>query len=241
MPLDDRKISPLQGSDDENLKVSRDANTKGDTDGNGDNNADEYNNDENLKRQQQKNEDDNDDDNDVDENFKQQQQEEKDAEDNDDYPDNEDDEDDEDDADIINDKYDDEIDENDDEDEEDDEDDDEEDNDDDGQGKLCINNKNKILGTVKCFVFENKKKRAASAHDSSPKDGTIHKNEPGVKKQKLQREQIVIGLNDTSDKSRDISRWKNEVMTPSVKKIFEEDLKTWTPSFAFMVSSVDNY
>jgi hypothetical protein len=30
-------------------------------------------------------------------------------------------------------------------------------------------------------------------------------------------------------------------MTPSVKKIFEEDLKTWTPSFAFMVSSIDNY
>ncbi len=87
----------------------------------------------------------------------------------------------------------------------------------------------------------NKKKRAASAHNSSPKDGTIHENEAGVKKRKLQREQIVIGLNDTSDKSRDISRWKNVVMTPSVKKRFEENLKTWTPSFAFMVSSVDNY
>jgi hypothetical protein len=68
MPLDDRKISPLGGSDDENLKVSRDANTKGDTDGNGDDNADEYDDDENLKRQQQENEDDDDDD----KNFKQQ-------------------------------------------------------------------------------------------------------------------------------------------------------------------------
>jgi hypothetical protein len=235
MPLDDGKISPLEGSDDENLKMSRDANTKGDTDGNGDDNGDEYNDDENLKRQQQENEDDDDDGDDDDENFKQQQQEEKDDEDNDD-----DDEDNEDDVDIINDKYDEEYDENDDEDEEDDEDDDEEDNDNDGQGKLCIN-KDKILGMVKFFVFENEKKRATSAHDSSPKEGTIHENEPSVKKRKLQREQIVIGLNDTSDKSRDISRWKNVVMTPSVKKIFEEDLKTWTPSFAFMVSSVDNY
>ena len=94
---------------------------------------------------------------------------------------------------------------------------------------------------VKFFVFENERKRATSAHDSSPKEGTIHENEPSVKKRKLQREQIVIGLNDTSDKSRDISRWKNVVMTPSVKKRFEENLKTWTPSFAFMVSSVDNY
>jgi hypothetical protein len=235
MPLDDGKISPLEGSDDENLKMSRDANTKGDTDGNGDDNGDEYNDDENLKRQQQENEDDDDDGDDDDENFKQQQQEEKDDEDNDD-----DDEDNEDDVDIINDKYDEEYDENDDEDEEDDEDDDEEDNDNDGQGKLCIN-KDKILGMVKFFVFENEKKRATSAHDSSPKEGTIHENEPSVKKRKLQREQIVIGLNDTSDKSRDISRWKNVVMTPSVKKIFEEDLKTWTPSFAFMVSSIDNY
>jgi hypothetical protein len=235
MPLDDGKISPLEGSDDENLKMSRDANTKGDTDGNGDDNGDEYNDDENLKRQQQENEDDDDDGDDDDENFKQQQQEEKDDEDNDD-----DDEDNEDDVDIINDKYDEEYDENDDEDEEDDEDDDEEDNDNDGKGKLCIN-KDKILGMVKFFVFENEKKRATSAHDSSPKEGTIHENEPSVKKRKLQREQIVIGLNDTSDKSRDISRWKNVVMTPSVKKIFEEDLKTWTPSFAFMVSSIDNY
>jgi hypothetical protein len=235
MPLDDGKISLLEGSDDENLKMSRDANTKGDTDGNGDDNGDEYNDDENLKRQQQENEDDDDDGDDDDENFKQQQQEEKDDEDNDD-----DDEDNEDDVDIINDKYDEEYDENDDEDEEDDEDDDEEDNDNDGQGKLCIN-KDKILGMVKFFVFENEKKRATSAHDSSPKEGTIHENEPSVKKRKLQREQIVIGLNDTSDKSRDISRWKNVVMTPSVKKIFEEDLKTWTPSFAFMVSSIDNY
>ncbi len=235
MPLDDGKISPLEGSDDENLKMSRDANTKGDTDGNGDDNGDEYNDDENLKRQQQENEDDDDDGDDDDENFKQQQQEEKDDEDNDD-----DDEDNEDDVDIINDKYDEEYDENDDEDEEDDEDDDEEDNDNDGQGKLCIN-KDKILGMVKFFVFENEKKRVTSAHGSSPKEGTIHENEPSVKKRKLQREQIVIGLNDTSDKSRDISRWKNVVMTPSVKKIFEEDLKTWTPSFAFMVSSIDNY
>ena len=240
MPLDDGKISPLEGSDDENLKMSRDANTKGDTDGNGDDNGDEYNDDENLKRQQQENEDDDDDGDDDDENFKQQQQEEKDDEDNDDYSDDDDDEDNEDDVDIINDKYDEEYDENDDEDEEDDEDDDEEDNDNDGQGKLCIN-KDKILGMVKFFVFENEKKRATSAHDSSPKEGTIHENEPSVKKRKLQREQIVIGLNDTSDKSRDISRWKNVVMTPSVKKIFEEDLKNWTPSFAFMVSSVDNY
>ena len=235
MPLDDGKISPLEGSDDENLKMSRDANTKGDTDGNGDDNGDEYNDDENLKRQQQENEDDDNDGDDDDENFKQQQQEEKDDEDNDD-----DDEDNEDDVDIINDKYDEEYDENDNEDEEDDEDDDEEDNDNDGKGKLCIN-KDKILGMVKFFVFENEKKRATSAHDSSPKEGTIHENEPSVKKRKLQREQIVIGLNDTSDKSRDISRWKNVVMTPSVKKIFEEDLKTWTPSFAFMVSSIDNY
>ncbi len=86
-----------------------------------------------------------------------------------------------------------------------------------------------------------KEESCLCTYDSSPKDGTIHENEPSVKKRKLQREQIVVGLNDTSDKSRDISRWKNVVMTPSVKKLMDEDLKTWTPSFAFMVSCVDNY
>ena len=221
-----------RGSDGKSLEERRDANTKGGTDGNGGN--------ENLKQQQQEEQDNADDDDD--ENIQQQEQEKKDNDDDEDCNDDEDDEDDEDDADIINDKYDEEYDEEEDDDDEDnDEDDnDQDDNDDDDEAKIRIN-KDEILGMVKFVVFKNQKKRATSAHDCSLKDGTIHENEPGVKKRKLEREQIVVGLNDTSDKSRDISRWKNIVMTPSVKKLVEEDLKTWTPSFAFMVSSVDYY
>jgi hypothetical protein len=221
-----------RGSDGKSLEERRDANTKGGTDGNGN---------ENLKQQQQEEQDNDDDDDDK--NLQQQEQEKKDDDDDEDCNDDEDDEDDEDDADIINDKYDEEYDEEEDDDDEDnDEDDNDQDDndDDDDEAKICIN-KDEILGMVKFVVFKNQKKRATSAHDCSLKDGTIHENEPGVKKRKLEREQIVVGLNDTSDKSRDISRWKNIVMTPSVKKLVEEDLKTWTPSFAFMVSSVDYY
>lgn len=61
-----------------------------------------------------------------------------------------------------------------------------------------------------------------------------HENTKGVKKRKLLREQIVVGVH--GDGSRDVTRWKNVVMTPSVKKILEKDLESWKPSVAFMVS-----
>jgi hypothetical protein len=51
-----------------------------------------------------------------------------------------------------------------------------------------------------------------------------------VEKRNLQREQIVVSPSDPSDKgwrSRDVTRWKNIVMTSKVKEVVEKDLKTY--------------
>jgi hypothetical protein len=68
------------------------------------------------------------------------------------------------------------------------------------------------------------------------KAGCCDEDTPKVKKRNLQHEQIVVGPSDEGWRSQDVTRWKNIVMTPKVKEVVEKDLKTWSPSFTFMVS-----
>ena len=46
-----------------------------------------------------------------------------------------------------------------------------------------------------------------------------YEDTPGVKKRKLQWEQMAVGLNNSQDDAKDIMQWKNVVMTPAVCKV----------------------
>ena len=70
------------------------------------------------------------------------------------------------------------------------------------------------------------------------KNRAAYEDKPGVKKRKLQREQMAVGLNNSRDDAKDITRWKNVVMTPAVRKVVEKDLQEWNPSFSFMVCRI---
>jgi hypothetical protein len=68
------------------------------------------------------------------------------------------------------------------------------------------------------------------------KEGCSYEDRPEVKKRNLQREHIVVSPSDKGRRSRVVTRQEYIAMTPKVREVVEKDLKTWNPSFTFMVS-----